>query len=87
MMLDKGFELTEEEFEEVDPLLRQWIYYYIADACYDRNTAQRILTGYDKQLQKAIELIEQAPLASNFVETILAGRTLPDTLDLAGMTR
>lgn len=87
MMLDKGFELTEEEFEEVDPLLRQWIYYYIADACYDRNTAQRILTGYDKQLQKAIELIEQAPLASNFVETILAGRTLPDTLDLVDMTR
>ncbi len=87
MMLDKGFELTEEEFEEVDPLLRQWIYYYIADACYDRNTAQRVLTGYDKQLQKAIELIEQAPFASNFVETILAGRTLPDTLDLAGMPR
>jgi len=38
-------------------------------------------------LQKAIELIEQAPLAGNFVETILAGRTLPDTLDLVGMTR
>ena len=87
MMLDSDFELDEQEFEDVDPLLRQWIYYYIADACYDRNTAQRILTDYDKQLWKAIELIEQAPLASNFVETILAGRTLPDTLDLVGMTR
>lgn len=87
MMLDKGFELTEEEFEEANPLLSQWIYYHIADACYDRNTAQRVWTGYDKQLQKAIELIEQAPLASNFVEIILAGRTLPDTLDLVGMTR
>ena len=87
MLLDNEFELDEEEFEEIDSLLRQWIYYYIADACYDRNTAQRILADYDKQLWKAIELIEQAPLASNFVETILAGRTLPDTLDLVGMTR
>jgi len=87
MMLDNGFELTEEEFEEANSLLSQWIYYHIADACYDRNTAQRVWTGYDKQLQKAIELIEQAPLAGNFVETILAGRTLPDTLDLVGMPR
>lgn len=87
ILLDNGFELTEKEFDEIDSLLRQWIYYYIADACFDRNTAQRVWTGYDKQLQKAIELIEQAPLAGNFVETILAGRTLPDTLDLVGMTR
>jgi len=87
MMLDNGFELNEEEFEEIDSLLRQWIYYHIADACYDRNTAQRVLADFDKQLRKAIELIGQAPLAGNFVEMILAGRTLPDTLDLVGMTR
>ena len=87
MLLDGGIELTEKEFEETDSFLRQWIYYYIADACYDRNTANHVWADYDKQLQKAIELIQQAPLAGNFVETILTGRTLPDTLDLVGMTR
>jgi len=87
MLLDGGIELTEKEYEEIDSFLRQWIYYYIADACYDRNTANHVWADYDNQLQKAIELIEQTPLAGNFVETILAGRTLPDTLDLVGMTR
>ncbi|HUU28706.1 MAG TPA: S41 family peptidase [archaeon] len=82
MIKEDGFELSKAEFDEVRPLITQWIYYYIADACYDRNTAQRVLANYDKQLQKALELIKKAPHEGNFVEMLLAGRNLPDTLDL-----
>jgi hypothetical protein len=87
LMKDNEFDLTEEDYKEAEPLLRQWMYYYIADACFDRNTAQRVLTDYDQQLLKAVELIEAAPSAGNFVETLLAGRTLPDTLDQTGLAR
>ncbi|OGF98609.1 MAG: hypothetical protein A3F83_14790 [Candidatus Glassbacteria bacterium RIFCSPLOWO2_12_FULL_58_11] len=87
LMKENEFDLTEEDYKEAEPLLRQWMYYYIADACFDRNTAQRVLTDYDKQLLKAVELIETAPSAGNFVETLLAGRILPDTLDQTGLAR
>jgi len=87
MMLDEGFELSEQEFEDTDRLLRQWVYYYIADAGYDHNTAQRISAGYDNQLQQALELIESASSGGDFVQTVLAGRTLPDTLEMSRMAR
>ncbi|MEA1997250.1 MAG: S41 family peptidase [Gemmatimonadota bacterium] len=86
-MLESEFELSTAEFEQIDPLIRQWMCYYIADACFDRNTAQRVLAVHDKQLLKALELLKSAPLDSNFVETLLAGRTLPDTLDIYGISR
>ncbi len=86
-MLDEGFELSEQEFDETDNLLRQWVYYYLADAGYDHNTAQRISAGYDKQLQQALALLRAAPAKGNFVETVLAGRTLPDTLDALTLSR
>ena len=87
MMRDEGFELTEDEFAQTDKLLRHWIYYYLADAGYDRNTAQRVSASYDSQLQQALELIEKAPEGSNFVETVLAGRSLPDTLEVRTLAR
>lgn len=83
LMLEGGFDLTPAEFNGADSLIRQWMYYYIADACFDRNTAQRILSEYDKQVIKAVELLEKAPAKGKFVETLLAGRTIPDTLDLS----
>ncbi len=86
-MLAAGFELSEQEFEDTDRLLRQWMYYYIADAGYDHNTAQRISAGYDKQLQQALILLRSAPAEGDFVETVLAGRTLPDTLDTLTLSR
>lgn len=87
MMRDEGFELTDEEFAQTDKLLRHWIYYYIADAGYDRNTAQRVSAAYDSQLRQALELIQKAPAEGDFVETVLAGRTLPDTLEVRMLTR
>ena len=86
-MLEEGFEFTEQEFAATDKLLRQWMYYYIADAGYDHNTAQRISAGFDKQLQHALALIQTAPAEGDFVETVLAGRTLPDTLDTVTLSR
>jgi carboxyl-terminal processing protease len=86
-MLDEGFELDDEEFAQTDDLLRHWIYYYIADAAYDRNTAQRVSSSYDSQLQQALELIEGASADEDFVETVLAGRTLPDTLEVRMLAR
>ncbi|MBW7997466.1 MAG: S41 family peptidase [Candidatus Glassbacteria bacterium] len=86
-MLDEGFELTEEEFAQTDELFRHWIYYYIADAGYDRNTAQRVSAGYDSQLRQALELLRSAPSEGDFVETVLAGRTLPDTLEAQALSR
>ncbi len=86
-MLEAGFELSEQEFEDTDRLLRQWVYYYIADAGYDHNTAQRISAGYDKQLQQALILLRSAPAEGDFVETVLAGRTLPDTLETLKLSR
>jgi len=80
-MRSEGFDLTKEEFDQTDALVRHWLYYYLADAAFDRNTAQRISTDYDLQLKKALELLEKAPANGDFVETLLAGRTLPDTLD------
>ena len=80
-MRAEGFELSDEEFEQTDSLVRHWLYYYIADAAFDRNTAQRISIDYDIQLGKALELLKAAPVDGDFVETVLAGRTLPDTLD------
>ena len=62
-------------------LIRHWLMYYIADAAFDRNTAQRVSTDYDVQLKKALELLKDAAVNGDFVATVLAGRTLPDTLD------
>lgn len=87
MMREEGFELTDEEFGQTDELLRHWIYYYIADAGYDRNTAQRVSAGYDSQLRQALEVIRSAPENGDFVETVLAGRTLPDTLEAQTLAR
>jgi carboxyl-terminal processing protease len=82
MMRENGFEMTDEEFRQSDLLIRQWIHYSIADACFERNVAQRIMADYDDQLQKAVELLQKASPKGNFVETVLAGKTLPDTLRL-----
>lgn len=82
LMLENGFELTDDDFKQADSIIRQWMHYYIADAAYERNVAQRILAEYDNQIKKAVEIIEKAPPRVNFVETLLAGRVLPDTLSL-----
>jgi len=87
LMKDEGFDLTEAEFDRTEFLTRPWMCYYIADACYDRNTAQRVLGDFDEQLGKAVELIANAPVNRNFVETMLAGRTLPDTLTILDVSR
>ncbi|MEA2063606.1 MAG: S41 family peptidase, partial [Gemmatimonadota bacterium] len=87
MMKDEGFDLTDAEFDQVEKVIRQWMSYYIADACYDRNTAQRVLADFDDQLLKAVQLMEEAPAEGNFVEAVLAGRTLPDTLYLSDISR
>jgi hypothetical protein len=86
-MKDEGFDLTEAEFDRAEFLTRQWMSYYIADACYDRNTAQRVLGDFDEQLGKAVELIANVAVNRNFVETMLAGRTLPDTLTILDVSR
>jgi carboxyl-terminal processing protease len=87
MMRDEDFELTDDEFAQTSKLLRHWIYYYIADAGYDRNAAQRVSAAYDSQLQQALELIQKAPAEGDFVETVLAGRSLPDTLEVRMLAR
>jgi len=87
LMKNEGFELTEEEFDQAESLIRQWMNYYLADACFVRNTAQRVLVDFDEQLQKAVELMENVPADPNFVETLLAGRSLPDTLTVFDISR
>ncbi len=87
LMREHDFDLTDQEFAQADELIRQWIYYYIADGCYDRNTAQRVLSEFDEQLLKALEVMKSVPDEKNFVHYVLDGRTLPDTLHLSGLSR
>ncbi len=87
LMKNEGFDLTETEFDQVKPIILQWMNYYIADAFFVRNTAQRVLADYDEPLLKAVELIEDVPPGRNFVETLLAGRALPDTLPVFDTSR
>ncbi len=82
LMRDNGFELTEAEFRQAEKIIHQWMHYYVADAVFERNVSQRILALYDDQVMKAVEVIGKAVPQQDFVGTVLAGKTLPDTLEM-----
>ncbi|MCE5271639.1 S41 family peptidase [bacterium] len=82
LMRDNGFDLSEAEFRQADKLIHQWMNYYVADAAFERNVSQHILSMYDEQVMKAVEVLSKAQPQGNFVGTVLAGKTLPDTLNL-----
>ena len=87
MMDEEDFDLTDKEYSDARELIQHWMSYYISDACYDRNTAQRMAALFDDQLSEAASMMRDVPAEPNFVEHLLAGRTLPDTVYLSEVTR
>ena len=49
LMKDEGFDLSDEEFDQAESLVRQWMNYYIADACFVRRWLRHLAHQGDRE--------------------------------------